>query len=574
MTHQKAKKIFFLAIVFLIALNLSIFIPACTSQLNFAREINSSKTSINPALGTNLSGIADWSTQLPFIDGFKSSRAWIPQTDGVWDTGESAKLDLDENGWVKSLPNNGTVKYTSVGTLLFREIDGRYRAGKYVVLYDGEGTIEYELDAKKDEAVSKAGRDIIDVTPSDAGIYLKITATDPNRTGNYLRNIRVIPAAFEESYRQKIFNSEFFAKVQSFDALRFMDWMAINNSEQSNWRDRPTLTDARYSLNGVPVEVMVELANRTKTDPWFCMPHRATDEYVSKFATYVKEKLEPNLKVYVEYSNEVWNGIFAQGRWVNEQGKAQSNSDAPDAIKGVNWYSKRTTETIQIWEKVFDEEKERVIGVMAGQAANIWMAQQALSYGWTSEPRSHKDYGIDGIAIAPYFAAYLGSPEYQTQILAWTAEADGGLSKLFDELNQGGILSNSPKGGALQQAYSWIEEHAKLAQQENLQLLAYEGGQHLAGNGGVENNDAIVKLFVEANRDPRMGDIYREYLQKWFELGGDLFANYSDIGRSGKWGSWGVLEYVDRASSPKYDAIVEWLHRSATSKKMKTRKSF
>ncbi|MGR4052064.1 hypothetical protein, partial [Kosakonia cowanii] len=31
------------------------------------------------AIGTNLYGIADWSTEVPFLDLFKSARAWIPQ---------------------------------------------------------------------------------------------------------------------------------------------------------------------------------------------------------------------------------------------------------------------------------------------------------------------------------------------------------------------------------------------------------------------------------------------------------------------------------------------------------------
>ncbi len=40
------------------------------------------------SLGTNLSLVRDWSSQIPFIDGFKSSRAWIPQKSDVWDTTE------------------------------------------------------------------------------------------------------------------------------------------------------------------------------------------------------------------------------------------------------------------------------------------------------------------------------------------------------------------------------------------------------------------------------------------------------------------------------------------------------
>jgi hypothetical protein len=51
------------------------------------------------------------------------------------------------------------------------------------------------------------------------------------------------------------------------------------------------------------------------------MPHQASDEYVRQFALLVKEKLDPSLKVYIEYSNEVWNGIFAQHRYAEEQGK-------------------------------------------------------------------------------------------------------------------------------------------------------------------------------------------------------------------------------------------------------------
>ena len=32
-----------------------------------------------PALGINLAGPADWNTELPFVDAFRLSRAWISQ---------------------------------------------------------------------------------------------------------------------------------------------------------------------------------------------------------------------------------------------------------------------------------------------------------------------------------------------------------------------------------------------------------------------------------------------------------------------------------------------------------------
>jgi hypothetical protein len=526
-----------------------------------------------PSIGTNLSSISYWSSQLPFLDAFKSSGAWMTQDEKVWDTKESKRLDLDENGWVKSLPRPGSgSRYTSVGTLLFRDLQGRYPGGRYVVLYEGQGTIEYGFDAKKNQAASRPGRDVIDVTPSNRGIWLKITATDPNKTSNYLRNIRVIPLDYEKTYQRQIFNPDFIEKVKAFKVFRFMDWMATNGSTQSQWSDRPTVQDARYSIKGVPVELMVELINRTNTDPWFTMPHMATDEYVRNFAQYVKDHLEPGRKVYVEYSNEVWNAKFPQNRWALQQGKAQLSGDrGSDYTKGMVWYGKRATEITQIWERVFGENKDRIIGVIAGQAANPQIAKDALSYQWTARPLSHQEYGIDAIAIAPYFGGYLGSPKHQDRLTIWTIEADGGLDLLFDELAKGGLLDDSPQGGALEQAYDWIEAHAELARQENLQLIAYEGGQHLAGIGGVENNDAITELFIKANRDPRMGTLYKEYLQKWFELGGGLFVNFSDIGQPGKWGSWGILEYVEQDSSPKYDAFLDLLDRFSSSKGHKSK---
>ena len=508
-------------------------------------------------VGINLSDINYYSSQLPFIDEFKSSHPWLTQNKNAWDTKESHLLDLDEQGWVKSLPNEASeVQYDRVSTLLFRNHNS-YLPGKYVVRYEGEGNINYGLDAKKNEALSSPGRDIIDINPSIAGVLISITATDPNKTGNYIRNIHVYAESQESLATSETFNPEFIHKIKPFSTIRFMDWMDTNNSEQSEWLDRPKKQDARYSNYGVPVEIMVELANLTDTDPWFTIPHIATDEYVQNFAQYVKNNLEPELNIYVEYSNEVWNRLFEQARWAGEQ--ASSEWSSPN-MNNLDWYSRRTTEVVQIWDDVFAGDSERVIGVMSAQATSIWTGEKVLGYDWSNVPLSHSETGIDAIAVAPYFGNYIGQPENLSQLSEWTKERDGGLDKLFQEIRSGGLLQNSPVGGALSGAYNDIDTYAQLARQENLQLLAYEGGQHLVGVGGsVVNNQAITDLFIAANRDPRMGEIYRDYLQEWFNRGGDLFAIFNDIGQPAKFGSWGVLESVNQDSSPKYDAIVNFI---------------
>ena len=520
-------------------------------------------------LGTNLHRLAAWSPQFPFLNAFKSARQWIPQSWGVtpkaegtgfeyiWDTGESANLDLDADGWVKSLPApEDEPEYSSVSTLMFRNV-GQYLGGKYVVLYEGEGTIEYGLDAVKDEADSTPGRDVIDVTPSNAGILLRITETDPNDTGDYLRKIKVIPEEFEYAQEQ-IFNPGFLEKIQPFNTLRFMDWMATNHSFQGEWSDRPTPDSSIFSGEIASIESMVELANRTDTEPWFTIPHRATDEYVTNFAQYVKDNLDPKLQVYVEYSNEVWNNDFAQGWWIEERGKEEfAESAVGDFGKRMDWFGKRTTEITQIWDEVFGSDKERVIGVMGAQAANSWTVRRPLTYAWADEPLSHEEYGIDAIAIAPYFGSYIGKPKYEAEIESWIdSEASQlALDNLFAEITEGGVLADAPNGGALQQAYNWTTSYADLAEQHNLELLTYESGQHLNGNRGVEENAAASELFIAANRDPRMGEIYQEYFTTLHELGVDLSLNYTDVSRYNKYGSWGLVENVRQTDSPKYNAI-------------------
>ncbi len=517
-------------------------------------------------LGTNLHPLAEWSPQLPFINAFKSARKWIPQDwerktkyrwfPNIWDTGEFDLLDLDENGWVKSLPAaEDPEQYTSVGTILYRNV-GDYPAGKYVVLYEGEGTIVYGLDARKDEAASTPGRDVIEVNPSNAGIWLRITDTDPNETGAYLRNIKIIHEDYEYASDQ-IFNPKFLEKIQPFDTIRFMDWMETNNSHQGEWSERPTPYNSIFFGGVASVEEMVELANRTNTNPWFNMPHQATDEYVTNFARYVRDNLDPELKVYVEYSNEVWGG-FAQGWWVEQQGKAEfADSQVGNFAKRMDWFGKRTTEITQIWDEVYGEEKDRVIGVMGVQAANLWTGRRALDYAWTDNPLSHEDYGIDAIGIGPYFGRYLGKPYFASQMETWldSDDPDLALDNLFQEITEGGVLQHAPAQGALQEAYDWTKNYVTLAEEYNLDLLTYESSQHVTGIHGTQYNQAIGDLFIAANRDPRMGEIYQEYFTTLHELGVDLSVNHTDVSRYNRWGSWGTIENIHQEDSPKYNAL-------------------
>ena len=107
-----------------------------------------------------------------------------------------------------------------------------------------------------------------------------------------------------------------------------------------------------------------------------------------------------------------------------------------------------------------------------------------------------------------------------------------------------------------------LQQTVAVADQHQLDLIAYEGGQHLVGHGGVENNEAIMELFIAANRDPRMETIYRTYLDGWRAQGGELFAHFSLAGAYSKWGNWGALEYINQPGSPKYNALLAFIDRN------------
>lgn len=256
----------------------------------------------------------------------------------------------------------------------------------------------------------------------------------------------------------------------------------------------------------------------------------------------------------MEYSNEVWNGAFSQGAWVEAQGQAEwpASSESP-FTKRINWYGKRSAEVCDIWRSVFSDMPGRVVCIISSQAANSWTAQEALACPlWDQAPCAA--HGINALAIAPYIGDYLGQEENLAEISSWGSSSLG-LQKLFTELESGGALTGGPSGGARSQSFGWIEANKIIAERFGIALLAYEGGQHLVGVGRAASNAVHTALFTAANRDPRIGLLYTTYLQGWESRGGGLFMHYSDTGSYLRYGSWGALELVGQRSSPKYDAL-------------------
>ncbi len=512
-------------------------------------------------LGTNLDGVVDYSTSYNFTDVMKQSRSWITANtsgSGVFDTGDAACLDLDADGYVRSLtpqtsnPGCSTPGYNAVATLFFfGDLAGHYPGGRYVVTYDGQGDISYHFAAVKNVALSTPGRDVLDVNAANGGWMLRINAVT---AGNHLRNIQVwMPGYDEHSGPSQLFHPDFLSLIRRNKVLRFMDWMGTNNSTQQDYAERPRIADVRWSEGNMPLEIMVELANRTDANPWFTLPHRATDDYMTQFALDVKRLLRPDLEVYVEYSNEVWNGQFQQGTYVEAQGTAAYGNQGSGFDRRLNWYGQRSAQLCDLWKSAFGAQAARVTCVLGAQAANAYTQTQAADCPLWVAGRPCHGHQLGAVAIAPYFGGYLGGPSTEAAVAGWN------LATLFAEFNSGAQLPNGPAGGSLAEVQPWITSHRAAATPRALRLISYEGGQHLAGILGVENNTAVTALFNGANRDARMGAAYTQHLNFWKASGGELFMHFTASSGYGKFGSWGAVEYLDVQNTPKQMALMNFI---------------
>jgi hypothetical protein len=477
-------------------------------------------------VGVNLAPVSDWGPAWEFVDGFKQAREWIPQNieGDPWVTG--ADLSRTPTGHIASL-DVGQV----AATLLFRELEGHYPAGEYVCLYEGQGTIE--IDGFDGKTIRREpGRMVVDVTPGDGGILVRVTATDP---ADPVRNIRFVMPGYEETYAEQIWHPAFLKSLDHFSVVRFMNWQRTTNSPLVHWRDRATTEHfSQASAKGAALEYSVGLSNRLSADPWFCMPHQCDDEFVRAFATMVKEQIEPSRTIYIEYSNEVWNNSFPQAHYAEEQGMALGLSDDPFEAR-LRFYAQRSVEIFAIWEDVFGST-ERLVRVIATQYASPWAAKTTVDW---QEAYAH----ADALAVAPYFGGSLGLPANAEETAAMSVED---------------VLATLAEDIEAQQ--SRTADHKALAQARGLDLIAYEGGQHLVAVGDARKDASLTATFIAANRHSQMRELYRTYLENWQARGGGLMVLYSHLTQYADYGSWGLSEWQDQdvATAHKLQGVLDY----------------
>ena len=451
------------------------------------------------------------------------SSQWFHQYSGTTDPWDLGELELTDDGWPILERGRGAA------CLMMRDLKGRYPRGTYVCTYTGTGEIEFSLDAHQIRDAS--GRVVFEVIrPTDAGILFKIKWQD---RADPIRNVRIwLPGMQPRPGRlQSIFNPIFLRRLEPFSVLRFMDWQMTNDSTLQTWSQRTEETERTQAADhGMAIEHMINLCNGLRSDPWFCMPHQADDDYIRRFAELAKARLEPDRRVYVEYSNEVWNPQFKQYGWVVEHADG-ANRPAKYAALAANVFS--------IWRDVFAGQEDRIIRVAGCQQMNPWVAEVILD-------QLHGQ--VDALAPAFYFDIRESYVE---------------LDQLGDKVQANDVLQRAVK--MLQErAIPKMKEHALLAVRYGVDLITYEGGQHILPQP-AGSTPPFLRAMWDAQHDPAMYQMYATLIESLGEMNGKLFVAFNFVGRQdSRWGSWGHLTYLTQpiAHAPKYRALVDHAQRT------------
>lgn len=530
----------------------------------------------SPSLAMGLDGIADWSAQQPFVNVMKSAREWTGHVRGQWGGWGVDELKaggyLDANGWITKMP--AELSHIESFILTNQPPEATSTAGRYRLTYTGEGKINVGGLARN--VTYKTGEIWFDFIPSEDPVGISISQTDPQGTGNYIRDIAVVKesniALFEVGV---LFNPLWIRRINGLRSVRFMDWMFTNGSKISRWDQRPKTDNYTYVGGGAPVEVMVALANQIGADPWFNMPHLADNNYSRNFATYVRDNLDPDLITYVEYSNEVWNFTFPQTAWALQQAKERWGR----AAKNEGWMQfagMKAAQVAQVWREVFGEDgKARLVRVIATHTDWPGLEQALLQAPlWQAEGGKAPVEEFDAYAVSGYFGHDLGS-DLAPKVLDWIAagtrkaEAEGSQQGLkfrnlrayvaahrFDDVSA--LAAEAVINGSLKHLLNEAFPYqATVAKNNHLRMVMYEGGTHTVGIGEMAANETLSAFFNHFSYTPEMAEIYDVLLKGWAKSGGTLFNAFVDVARTSNWGSWGALRHLDD-SNPRWDILMKF----------------
>ncbi|WP_141733265.1 hypothetical protein [Oligoflexus tunisiensis] len=479
---------------------------------------------------------------------------------------------LDANGWITELPLKGRC----VGTRLFQGARGSYPSGRYLVRFSGGASLSVAGDAN---AVASLGTELAAfdvVTPSEAGVLLKISSLT---AGNPIRNIQVIApggvcgksltellpfsycrtdrggsgscgtglTCFDFSKitintsesndlsqfndlvtgRSKVFfHPLFLQSLRPYKSLGFRHWLMPAGRFA---RDLGTLNSnvAHFAEDrGAPPEIAATLANLLEADPWISIPADASEELVTTTASLFKARLKSNLTVHLDYGGEFWiEGSVARDYMT----LAAELLHLPSYEV---FYVQRLSTFAAAWKSAFGTE-----------AARIQVA------GFVNATDTEMPARLQTVVTPPPFTYFATSAHFLAPAVEGIDEES--TADFFEAITGGpGVAAEESSFG---QTQARLQALASAVSTLGLPLVAYGSGP--AFTPALTWDDARDPL----RNDERMGALISLNLQTWKDLGGRLifFDKSADDTRTES--GWGALRTQQDSRSRLANALREFI---------------
>ena len=268
--------------------------------------------------------------------------------------------------------------------------------------------------------------------------------------------------------------------------------------------------------------------------------------------------LNPNLKIYIEYANELWNtGYWEQWAWLKANSKTvpalKYDGESDENTLAFRYQGMRTIQISDIFRQVFgdsqmpapgkDPASIRIRPVVCHQKGYIDIMNRTMTfidkyYNKRDSRSTYSDphpvnYYLYGFGASTYFNP-AGSPPALTIDNIWSTGE-------FVAANH----------------YNSIKVAANIAREFGLADLAYEGGQHPQYNG-----DEVVTRV--AAMDPRMEAKQVEMHQVFNQVGGELNVLNQLIGKETSIspqlteGHFDILRGdIGNLDRPRYNAVLD-----------------
>ncbi|MGL1933497.1 MAG: hypothetical protein OCD01_00680, partial [Fibrobacterales bacterium] len=489
------------------------------------------------SIGMNTGGTIDWNGNKPFADVMKTARMYQAQDPATGNTPEK-----DTHGWPMS----------DFQVLVF---DGQKQVhGTYAVRFEGVGELGSwgsVIGPHTHDPISNITSTTLTITDPEAETLI-IAITNTQGGVKNLKMMRPVAPGSSESHRfDEDFSREYIELLAPYTTIRFMGWTNTNGSNDSLWEQTVPWNNASQHVEHYysAWESIIKLANATQKDAWICVPHKVTDEYMHNLALLFRdgsasvEPLNTTSKLYVEYSNEVWNwgGWFPQTQWVNDHAQnfghpLNFDGETDSSSLLYRYKAMRSVTMSTIFREVFGDNRmmTQVRPVICWQKGWIDLLSRTLLF--VDRYYGGKDSRSDWADLHTVNYYFFGG----SSSAYW--------SHTEDQLPTSETIWNNGEWNEVLFAENLFAE-AAWAHGFGLEFLAYEGDNHPHFTDDEE-------LYRSIHWDERMYEESYNHVQAFAQVGGSMFAFLALLNEGPVvWGAYNRETGLE--GSPQYRAVLD-----------------